>query len=347
MRLKTGRTPSPCRIILTCASDLPAKHAKPVIGKAHRLEATEQARTLRQTEAAHLAFPFRQWRGSARGTSGRSLQEGVDFRVGCMPRRMGLRAPLSRRLRRRAPQPLRLDGIAGPSPLPETLRSRSPSSPAGRSQAEAQRSCRPLGERERPIAMGPRRPDSSRWSSVRSAPGISRRRKRGGILGDDVNRIVARNEAGGGAAGNVLAISSQQGSNGELGPLDLGDREAASPSRPAPRKRENARFISITTNAARLWVDGELHIRSRRVSTPDLAPRPRSKASRHDLVFLVREGQSGCDGYWKSAGNESPIGSIFSMEQIMMQLSALSRTTSISKSFQPNQALLDQHLARG
>ena len=30
-----------------------------------------------------------------------------------------------------------------------------------------------------------------------------------------------------------------------------------------------------------------------------------------------------------------PIGSIFSMEQMMMQLSALSRTTSISNSFQP------------
>ncbi len=31
-----------------------------------------------------------------------------------------------------------------------------------------------------------------------------------------------------------------------------------------------------------------------------------------------------------------PIGSIFSIEQIMMQLSALSRTTSISNSFQPS-----------
>ncbi len=32
----------------------------------------------------------------------------------------------------------------------------------------------------------------------------------------------------------------------------------------------------------------------------------------------------------------TPIGSMFSMEQTMMQLSALSRTTSISYSFQPS-----------
>ncbi len=32
----------------------------------------------------------------------------------------------------------------------------------------------------------------------------------------------------------------------------------------------------------------------------------------------------------------TPIGSMFSMEQMMMQLSALSRTTSISYSFQPS-----------
>ena len=32
----------------------------------------------------------------------------------------------------------------------------------------------------------------------------------------------------------------------------------------------------------------------------------------------------------------TPIGSKFSIEQMMMQLSALSRTTSISYSFQPN-----------
>ena len=32
----------------------------------------------------------------------------------------------------------------------------------------------------------------------------------------------------------------------------------------------------------------------------------------------------------------TPIGSMFSIEQMMMQLSALSRTTSISYSFQPN-----------
>ena len=32
----------------------------------------------------------------------------------------------------------------------------------------------------------------------------------------------------------------------------------------------------------------------------------------------------------------TPIGSTFSMEQTMMQLSALSRTTSISNSFQPS-----------
>ncbi|KAG1386677.1 hypothetical protein G6F58_013788 [Rhizopus delemar] len=32
----------------------------------------------------------------------------------------------------------------------------------------------------------------------------------------------------------------------------------------------------------------------------------------------------------------TPIGSRFSLEQTMMQLSALSRTTSISNSFQPN-----------
>ena len=40
----------------------------------------------------------------------------------------------------------------------------------------------------------------------------------------------------------------------------------------------------------------------------------------------------------------TPIGSMFSIEQTMMQLSALSRTTSISNSFQPSTDLLDQHL---
>ena len=108
MRLKTGRTPSPCRIILTCASRLAREHAKPVIGKAHRLEATEQARTLRQTEAAHLAFHF---------DNGADLLEepvvdlagGVDFRV-ARAKTHGLR-DLEQAIRRRAPQ-RRLDGIA-------------------------------------------------------------------------------------------------------------------------------------------------------------------------------------------------------------------------------------------
>ena len=39
-----------------------------------------------------------------------------------------------------------------------------------------------------------------------------------------------------------------------------------------------------------------------------------------------------------------PIGSRFSIEQMMMQLSFLSRTTSISYSFQPSTDSLDQHL---
>ena len=43
----------------------------------------------------------------------------------------------------------------------------------------------------------------------------------------------------------------------------------------------------------------------------------------------------------------TPIGSTFSIEQMMMQLSAVSRTTSISNSFQPSTDLLDQHVVRG
>jgi hypothetical protein len=39
----------------------------------------------------------------------------------------------------------------------------------------------------------------------------------------------------------------------------------------------------------------------------------------------------------------TPIGSMFSIEQMMMQLSALSRTTSISYSFQPMHAFFDQN----
>ena len=39
----------------------------------------------------------------------------------------------------------------------------------------------------------------------------------------------------------------------------------------------------------------------------------------------------------------TPIGSRFSIEQTMMQLSVLSRTTSISYSFQPSTRFLDQH----
>ena len=69
------------------------------------------------------------------------------------------------------------------------------------------------------------------------------------------------------------------------------------------------------------------------VSTP-ISRSTAIAASRITLVFLVGQRQRRRDGDQSPVC--TPIGSRFSIEQMMMQLSARSRTTSISNSFQPS-----------
>ncbi len=97
-------------------------------------------------------------------------------------------------------------------------------------------------------------------------------------------------------------------------------------------ERETRGFISITTIRPSAGLTANCTL-DPPVSTP-ISRSTRIEASRmiwYSLSVSVSAGATVIESpVW------TPIGSTFSMEQTMMQLSALSRTTSISNSFQPS-----------
>ncbi len=97
-------------------------------------------------------------------------------------------------------------------------------------------------------------------------------------------------------------------------------------------ERETRGFISITTSRPVAGSTANCTFEPP-VSTP-ISRRQAIEASRitwYSLSVSVSAGATVTESpVWM------PIGSIFSIEQMMMQLSALSRTTSISYSFQPS-----------
>jgi hypothetical protein len=107
--------------------------------------------------------------------------------------------------------------------------------------------------------------------------------------------------------------------------------------------RDTRGFISMTTMRPSAGIDGPLHVGAAGLDA-DLA-QDVDRARAHPLVLFVGQVRAGATVIESPVC--TPIGSIFSIEQMMMQLSALSRTTSISYSFQPSTAFLDQHLGGG
>ena len=122
----------------------------------------------------------------------------------------------------------------------------------------------------------------------------------------------------------------QRVADGELG-RDLGDREAGR-LRGERRGARHARVHLDDDHAPVVGIDRELHVRAAGVDA-DLAQHA-IEASRmiwYSLSVSVCAGATVIE-----SPVCTPIGSRFSIEQMMMQLSFLSRTTSISNSFQPS-----------
>lgn len=97
-------------------------------------------------------------------------------------------------------------------------------------------------------------------------------------------------------------------------------------------ERETRGFISITTMRPSWGL-----IENCTLEPPVSTPISRSTASEALRMIWYSLSVSVCAGATVIESPVcTPIGSRFSMEQMMMQLSALSRTTSISYSFQPS-----------
>ena len=147
-------------------------------------------------------------------------------------------------------------------------------------------------------------------------------------LGDDVvDRGLERGRRG---AGDVVLDLVQRVADGELG-RDLGDREAGGLGRQRASSARRA-GSSRSRSSARRRGRSRTGRWSRRYRPRSRAgPRSRRRAS---AGIPCRSGSAPgatvmLSPVW------TPIGSMFSIEQTMMQLSARSRTTSISYSFQP------------
>ena len=97
-------------------------------------------------------------------------------------------------------------------------------------------------------------------------------------------------------------------------------------------ERETRGFISMTTSRPVLGAIAKLHVRAAGLHA-DLAQHRQTRVA-HDLVFLI--GQRLGRGYRDGIAGVHPHGvKVFDRADIMMQLSSVSRTTSISYSFQP------------
>ena len=96
-------------------------------------------------------------------------------------------------------------------------------------------------------------------------------------------------------------------------------------------ERDTRGFISITTMRPSRGIDRELHVGATSLDTDFAQDRDTALRSNwYSLSVKVCAGATVIESpVW------IPIGSRFSIEQTMMQLSTRSRTTSISNSFQP------------
>ena len=148
-------------------------------------------------------------------------------------------------------------------------------------------------------------------------------------LGDDV--VDGRLERGRrGAAGDVVLELVQRVADGELAAtLAMGKPVALEAS---AEERDTRGFISMTTRRPSAGLTANCTLEPP-VSTP-ISRSTAIEALRmiwYSLSVSVSAGATVIE-----SPVCTPIGSTFSMEQTMMQLSAWSRTTSISNSFQPS-----------
>src|SRR5262249_2757421 len=136
------------------------------------------------------------------------------------------------------------------------------------------------------------------------------------------------------SSGDVVAQLVERASDRELGG-DLGAREPGR-LRGGRRGRRAAWGHLDDQHASVMGIDGELHVGSARLATFPTQHRDRGTGIEASRMIWYSLSVSVCAG---AIVIESPvcrpIGSKFSIEQMTMQLSLRSRTTSISNSFQP------------